>query len=100
MPQIQQRCLHAFLFQLFVCLFKLFTGIFIKHGDADITDFGIRQHLPGYGLDFNVVPHDIRRELLPVFMLQQEFDAGSLFAPYGADYVFQGTAFRIFIVNL
>ena len=100
MAQVQQGRLHPFLFQLFIRLFKLFPGIFIEHGDADVADFGIRQHPARHRLHLDIVPHDVRRKLLAVFVLQQQLDAGSLFPADGADHIFQGTAFGIHVVHL
>ena len=100
MPEIQQSRLHAFLFQFFVSFFKFLAGVFVEHGDTDITDFGIRQHFSRYRLNLYVVPYNIGRKLLSVFVFQQQLDISPLFAADGTDHILKGTSFRICIIHL
>ena len=100
MPKIQQSRLHAFLFQFFVSFFKFLAGVFVEHGDTDITDFGIRQHFSRYRFNLYIVPYNISHKLLSVLVFQQQLDISPLFTADGTDHILKGASFRIYIIHL
>ena len=97
--QIKHQSLHALLFQLCIFFGKVITGIFIKYGYSDITDFCIRQKLAADRRIFDFATLNAYSTQFTILALELQFDNSAMLTADFVGYLLHVHITRRFTVN-
>ena len=96
---IAAQSLHALFLQLCVFFGKVITGIFIKYGYSDITDFCIRQKLTANRRIFDFATLNAHSTQFTILALELQLDDGAMLAADFVGYLLHIHITRRFSVN-